>query len=225
MPADSLQREMERERTQSPSRAASFASSAGTRTPEQLRSQAVSETKSKRAKEQKSKGTCDFGIQLLRLLLEMAYLRCCFWIQALLAAGFCLVPRASCLVSARLERHGLRLLRQAKHRRGGAPIQALGLAVLPADGVLAGPLPSFLLLLCDARGALPASSSVPHRCVQALSRLPPSTGYQNRALFAAQIPKKPAENAAGRSRQPIPALFFPEGGQGEPMGPLQQQHG
>ena len=181
MPADSLQREMERERTQSPSRAASFASSAGTRTPEQLRSQAVSETKSKRAKEQKSKGTCDFGIQLLRLLLEMAYLRCCFWIQALLAAGFCLVPRASCLVSARLERHGLRLLRQAKHRRGGAPIQALGLAVLPADGVLAGPLPSFLLLLCDASRA--RAAALAFAIVIAFKGC--CTGSKNRAFFAA----------------------------------------
>ena len=69
-------------------------------------------------------------MQLLQLLLEMAYLRCCVWIQAPLTAGCCLLAFAGAAFPHRHERHGLRLLRQAKHRRGDAAIQALGLAFL-----------------------------------------------------------------------------------------------
>ena len=105
-------------------------------------------------------------MQLLQLLLEMAYLRCCVWIQAPLTAGCCLLAFAGAAFPHRHERHGLRLLRQAKHRRGDAAIQALGLAFLTkrAAGAAALSLQAPLLSLQAAKKCSSGAAAVP--CLQ-----------------------------------------------------------
>ena len=148
-------------------------------------------------------------MQLLQLLLEMAYLRCCVWIQAPLTAGCCLLAFAGAAFPHRHERHGLRLLRQAKHRRGDAAIQALGLAFLTkrAAGAAALSLQAPLLSLQAAKKCSSGAAAV--ACLQCTTSV---------CIFWAAPPlRRPAKvNRAGRGA--VTRLFSPRGWAGRTHG-------
>ena len=136
-------------------------------------------------------------MQLLQLLLEMAYLRCCVWIQAPLTAGCCLLAFAGAAFPHRHERHGLRLLRQAKHRRGDAAIQALGLAFLTKRAAGAAALSP------GAATFSPGGQKMQQRC----RRRGMFAVYYLRLHFLGRpAPPAPSEGQQGRERRCDPPL-------------------